>query len=78
MRTIVGTVWRRKPSPYYQVYSINVDGSHLRQLTDGDSHNYDGAWLSDNRIVFLSSRRPQAAYCFFTPLGILYLLVPNR
>ena len=65
--------WRHK-SEYYQVYTINVDGSDLRQLTDGDSHNYDGAWLPDGRIVFLSTRRPQAAYCFFTPVGILFTM----
>ncbi len=71
-RTIVFG-WRRG-SEYYQVYTINVDGSDLRQLTHGDHHNYDGAWLPDGRIVFLSSRTPQAAYCFFTPVGILYTM----
>ena len=52
--------WRRS-SEYYQLYSIHVDGTGLRQLTEGDYHNYDGAWLPDGRIVFLSTRRPQAA-----------------
>jgi hypothetical protein len=65
--------WRHQ-SEYYQVYTINVDGTGLTQLTEGDHHNYDGAWLPDDRIVFLSSRRPQAAYCFFTPVGILYTM----
>lgn len=65
--------WRRQ-SEYYQVYTINVDGTSLTQLTEGDHHNYDGAWLPDGRIVFLSTRRPQAAYCFFTPVGTLYTM----
>ncbi|MHB9077595.1 MAG: HzsA-related protein [Pirellulaceae bacterium] len=65
--------WRNR-SAYYQLYSINVDGSDLRQLTDGEHHNYDGAWLPDGRIVFLSTRNSQAAYCFFTPVGILYTM----
>jgi cytochrome c553 len=64
--------WRRRPSPYYQVYRIGVDGSGLKQLTEGACFNYDAAWLPDGGIVFLSSRRPQAAYCFFTPVGTLY------
>ena len=64
--------WRRSPSKYYQVYRINVDGTGLKQLTTGEYFNYDCAWLPDGGIVFLSSRRPQAAYCFFTPVGILY------
>jgi hypothetical protein len=65
--------WRRGAAPY-QVFTVNVDGTELVQLTDGPDHNYDPAWLPDGRIVFLSSRRPQAAYCFFTPVGILYTM----
>lgn len=65
--------WRQQ-SEYYQLYTINVDGTDLRQLTQGDEHNYDGVWLPDGRIVFLSTRRPQAAYCFFTPVGILFTM----
>ncbi|HUS91650.1 MAG TPA: discoidin domain-containing protein [Phycisphaerae bacterium] len=65
--------WRRKAhGPNYQLWRIEADGSGLRQLTEGEHHNYDGCWLPDETIVFLSSRRPQAAYCFFTPVGILY------
>ena len=64
--------WRRSPSKFYQVYRINVDGTGLKQLTEGNYFNYDCCWLPDGGIVFLSSRRPQAAYCFFTPVGILY------
>jgi len=64
--------WRRSPSRFYQVYRINVDGTGLKQLTEGNYFNYDCCWLPDGGIVYLSSRRPQAAYCFFTPVGILY------
>ena len=71
-RTIVFG-WRHR-SDLYQVYTIGVDGSNLRQLTEGAYHNYDGAWLPDGRIVFLSSRRPQAAYCWHTPVGVLYTM----
>lgn len=72
-RTIVFG-WRRGNEPY-QVYSINVDGTDLQQLTQShDGHNYDPAWLPDGRIVFLSSRISQAAYCFFTPVGILWTM----
>lgn len=66
--------WRKAASPFYQLYTIGVDGSGLKQLTTGDHYNYDGAWLPDGRIVFLSSRISQAAYCFFTPVGILYTM----
>ncbi|NQT53972.1 PD40 domain-containing protein, partial [bacterium] len=66
--------WRRKGSPFYQVYTIGVDGSGLKQITQGNHFNYDAAWMPDDRIVFLSTRITQAAYCFFTPVGILYTM----
>jgi len=72
-RTILFS-WRKKGSPHYQLYTIGVDGTGLTQLTKGDHYNYDGAWLPDGRIVFLSTRISQAAYCFFTPVGILYTM----
>jgi hypothetical protein len=66
--------WRRPGSRFYQLWSIGVDGEGLKQLTEGNGYNYDGAWMPDGRIVFLSTRVPQAAYCFFTPVGILYTM----
>jgi len=67
--------WRKRR--YYQVYRINVDGTGLTQLTDDLSHNYDACWLPDGDVAFLSSRRPQAAYCFFTPVGIIFRMKPD-
>ena len=65
----------RKQGQFYQVYTVRADGTDLKQLTQsGDGHNYDPAWLPDGRIVFLSSRISQAAYCFFTPVGILWTM----
>ena len=62
--------WRK--GQLYQVYRVNADGSGLTQLTEDPSHNFNACWLPDGGIVFLSTRRPQAAYCFFTPVGTLY------
>ncbi|MGB2823850.1 MAG: hypothetical protein WBF17_22920 [Phycisphaerae bacterium] len=67
--------WRK--GRYYQVYRINADGTGLKRLTDGEHHNYDACWLPDGDIAFLSTRRPQAAYCFFTPVGIIYRMRPD-
>lgn len=66
--------WRRAGSEFYQLYTIGVDGSNLKQLTQGNHYNYDASWLPDDRIVFLSTRVTQAAYCFFTPVGILFTM----
>ncbi len=67
--------WRR--DKLYQVYRIGVDGRGLTQLTDDFSHNYDACWLPDGDVAFLSTRRPQAAYCFFTPVGVIYRMKPD-
>lgn len=45
---------------FYHLFEINVDGSGLRQLTFGKYDDFDGRYLPDGRIVFLSTRRGQA------------------
>lgn len=64
--------WRKKQDEGYHLWTINIDGSGLRQLTSGVWHDYNGCWLPDGGIVFLSTRSPQFAYCWHAPVGILY------
>ncbi len=64
--------WRRKTGDGYHLWTVNVDGSGLTQLTDGPWHDYDGCWLPDGGIAFLSTRAPQFAYCWHAPVGILH------
>jgi hypothetical protein len=64
--------WRRTRSEGYQVFVVNADGTHLRQLTDGPHHNYNACWLPDGGIVFLSTRESRFAYCWVSPVGILH------
>lgn len=56
----------------FQVYRIGVDGTGMRQLTDGDSFNFNACWLPDGGIGFLSTRRSAYAYCWSSPAGILH------
>ena len=43
------------------IYSIGVDGSGLRRLTDDPAKDYAPAWSPDGRrIVFVSDRTSQA------------------
>jgi hypothetical protein len=64
--------WRRGADAGYHVWMIGVDGSGLRQLTDGEWHDYNACWLPDGGIAFLSTRHPQFAYCWHAPVGVLY------
>ncbi|MDR0328603.1 MAG: hypothetical protein LBI05_09950 [Planctomycetaceae bacterium] len=69
--------WRQRESEGYHLWTINVDGTNLTQLTDGPWHNYNPCWLPDGDIAFLSSRSPQFAYCWNAPVGILHRMRPD-
>src|SRR5262245_49111510 len=44
-----GAAWRN-------IWEINVDGTGLRQVTNGGGHDFDPIYLPDGRILFTSSR----------------------
>ena len=41
----------------YHVFKINVDGTGLKQLTDGTWNDFDPCWLPNGRVAFISERR---------------------
>jgi hypothetical protein len=45
---------------FYHLFEMNLDGSGLRRLTHGKYDDFDGRYLPDGRIVFLSTRRGQS------------------
>ena len=69
--------WRRKTGDGYHLWTVNIDGSGLKQLTDGPWHDYNGCWLPDGGIAFLSTRAPQFAYCWHAPVGILHRMAAD-
>ncbi len=48
---------------FYHLYEMNIDGSGLVQITRGKYDDFDGRYLPDGRIVFLSTRRGQFVQC---------------
>ncbi len=48
---------------FYHLYEMNLDGSQMRRLTHGKYDDFDGRYLPDGRIVFLSTRRGQDVQC---------------
>jgi hypothetical protein len=69
--------WRLKTGDGYHLWTVNIDGSGLKQLTDGPWHDYNGCWLPDGGIAFLSTRAPQFAYCWHAPVGILHRMAAD-
>ena len=47
----------------FHLWRINVDGTGLVQLTDGDLNDFDPCWLPDGRICFVSERRGGYGRC---------------
>jgi len=41
----------------YHIFTCNVDGSELRQITDGTWNDFDPCWLPNGRIAFITERR---------------------
>ncbi len=64
--------WKRRIDQKLQLYTIRVDGSELRQITNDDSNNLNACWLPDGGIAFLSDRKPAFAYCWTSSTPILY------
>ncbi len=49
---------------FYHLWSVDVDGSNLRQLTSGPYDDLMPCWLPDGGIAFSSTRRRGYARCF--------------
>ncbi|MHC4074391.1 MAG: TolB family protein, partial [Planctomycetota bacterium] len=63
---------RKRENEGYHLWTIRVDGTQLKRITDGAWHDYNACWLPDGGIAFLSSRSPQFAYCWHAPVGVVY------
>jgi hypothetical protein len=62
----------------YHLFSVNVDGTDLRQLTDGTWNDFDPCWLPNGRLAFISERRGGYLRCGRAcPLYNLYDMNPD-
>ncbi len=70
--------WRKAANDVYQIYSLAIDpatglaAGEPKALTQGPHYNYNACWLPDGGIAFLSTRKSQFAYCWTSPVGIVY------
>jgi len=60
---------------FYHLYEINVDGSGLRQLTDGPYDDFSPRYLPDGKILFISTRRGGFHRCGRGPCPVYTLAV---
>jgi hypothetical protein len=58
-----GGIPRNNPKGVNHLFSMNIDGSDLQQLTDGVYSDTWPRWLPDGRVVFVSERRGGVSRC---------------
>ncbi len=63
---------REGGSPYFHLYEMHLDGSAIRQLTDGPYHDVEPTYLPDGGILFVSTRCNRRVNCHTTEVAVLY------
>ncbi len=64
--------YRRGGTEHYHLCEMNVDGTELRQLTDGPFDDIEPTYLPDGDIVFCSSRCNRWVACWKVPVANLH------
>jgi len=69
--------YRRGGTHTYHLYDIDVDGTGLRQLTDGPYDDIEPTYTPTGDIIFASARCRCWVPCWFTPVAVLFRCGPN-
>ena len=69
--------YQRKGERYWHIWQINVDGTGLRQLTDGDNYDVGPCLLPNGDIAFVSTRRFGYTVCQPGPASNLHVMSPD-
>lgn len=64
--------YRKGGTHPFHLCEINVDGTGLRQLTDGPDDDIEPTYCPDGSIVFCSSRCRRFVNCWYTRVATLY------
>ncbi len=64
--------WRKGAEPYYHLHDCRLDGTDLRQLTDGPWDDFEPCHLPDGGIAFVSSRCNRWVNCWLTQVATLH------
>ncbi|OVE80643.1 hypothetical protein BVY04_05370, partial [bacterium M21] len=64
--------WKKDGGTNYDIYTINVDGTDLTQITKHPANDFNASWLPDGAIALLSDRDNNYAYCMHSSSAVLY------
>jgi hypothetical protein len=73
------TEYTWEPDRYYHVFRAKMDGTELRQLTDGPQNDFDPCWLPNGGVLFVSDRRGgfTRSRWWYLPGHTLYSMDPD-
>ena len=69
--------YRKGESATYHLYEINIDGTGLKQLTDGPDDDIEPTYLPNGDIMFCSSRCKRFVNCWYSRVATLHLCDGN-
>jgi hypothetical protein len=69
--------WRKGANPFHHLYECDLDGSNLRQLTDGPWDDIEPCILPEGDIVFVSTRCKRWVNCWLTQVATLHRCKPD-
>ncbi|WP_136060013.1 HzsA-related protein [Pontiella sulfatireligans] len=64
--------WRKGGEDAFHLYEMKLDGSDLKQLTDGIYSDIEPTYLPDGGIAFISSRSRRWVNCFGSQVATLF------
>jgi cytochrome c553 len=64
--------YRPGQTPNFHLYEIDLDGQHLRQLTDGPFDDIEPCYLPDGGLGFISSRCKRWVQCWVTQAATMH------
>jgi len=64
--------YRPAGTDFFHLYEIEVDGTGLRQITDGPFDDYEPTYLADGDLAFISTRCKRWVNCWKTQVGVIH------
>ena len=63
--------WESETS--WHIFNVNIDGSGLKQVTDGPANDFQPCWMPNGRVTFISERRGGYGRCHGRPVPVYTL-----
>ena len=64
--------WRKADTDVFHLFEMNLDGTGLRQITDGPFDDIEPCYLPDGGIVFCSGRCKRWVNCWLSQVAVIY------